>query len=57
MVTLRDGRTQPTGIDKAWCHFYDRSRMALDTAPEMFTFVLHHHCRIPFHMLPEYLQR
>lgn len=57
MLSPRDGRTQTTGIVGAWCYPYDRSRMPFDMAPELLTFVLHHHCRVPFHMLPEYLRR
>ncbi len=59
MRTPRDGRKEPKGIVEAWSYACpcDRSRMPLDTAPELLTFVLHHHCRIPFHMLPDYLRR
>ena len=59
MLTPRDGRKEPKGIVGAWSYACpcDRSRMPLDTAPELLTFVLHHHCRIPFHVLPDYLRR
>ncbi len=59
MLTPRDGRKGPKGIVGAWSYAgpCDRSRMPLDTAPELLAFVLHHHCRMPFHMLPDYLLR
>ena len=43
MLTPRDGRQEPKGIAGAWRYACpcDRSRMSLDTAPELLTFVLH----------------
>ena len=43
MLTPRDGRQEPKGIVGAWRYACpcDRSRMPLDTAPELLTFVLH----------------
>ena len=52
-------REKPKGMVGAWNYACpcDRLRMPPDTAPELLTSVLHHHCRVPFHMLPDYLQR
>ncbi len=57
MPTPRDGGTEPKGIVGVWSYAcpFDRSHMPLDTAPELLTFVLHHHCRIPCHMLRDHL--
>ncbi len=59
MLTPRDCRKKSKGIVGAWNYACrcDRLRMPPDTAPELLTSVLHHHCRVPFHMLPDYLQR
>ena len=59
MLTPRDGRKEPKGIVGAWSYAcpYDRSRIPIDTAPELLTSVVHRHRPIPCHIPRDHRQR